>query len=150
MFKPLVKSLSAKNKMLENKVAILTAEAENDKEHVATLEKSLQDEWIGDLELKLQTVRATTIQEFKDSNEYSDELCKYYVEGFDLLVKWMANHHPSLDLSNLAMDDDEKELMSDHPSKATVKNVTKGATDVAKVMVEGAITTPANPVPDKQ
>ena len=48
--------------MLENKVAILTTEAENDKERVATLEKSLQvekdfyklnDKQIGDLELKL-------------------------------------------------------------------------------------------------
>ena len=41
---PLVKSLSAKNETLKNKVAILTAEAENDKKHMATLEKSLQME----------------------------------------------------------------------------------------------------------
>ena len=59
---PLVKSLSAENETLKNKVAILTAEAENDKECVATLEKSIQvekdfcklkDKQIGDLELKL-------------------------------------------------------------------------------------------------
>ena len=68
--KPLVKSLSAENKTLKNKVAILTIEAENDKEHVATLEKSLQvekdfcelkDKQIGDLELKLQTIGATAV-----------------------------------------------------------------------------------------
>ena len=41
---PLVKYLSAKNETLKNKVAILTAEAENDKERMATLEKSLQME----------------------------------------------------------------------------------------------------------
>ena len=41
---PLVKYLSAKNETLKNKVAILTAEAENDKKHMATLEKSLQME----------------------------------------------------------------------------------------------------------
>ena len=55
---PLVKSLSFKNKMLKNKVAILTAKAENDKEGVTTFEKSLQvekdfsklkDKQIGDL-----------------------------------------------------------------------------------------------------
>ena len=118
--KPLVKSLSEKNETLKNKVAILTTKTENDKECVATLEKSLQveknfcklkDKQIGDLELKLQTVGATTVQDFKDSNEYSNELCKYYVEGFDLLVKWMAKHHPGLDLSGLAMDDVEKELI---------------------------------------
>ena len=36
-----VKSLFAKSKALRNKIAILTIEAENDKEHVTTLEKSL-------------------------------------------------------------------------------------------------------------
>ena len=41
---PLVKYLSAKNETLKNKVAILTAEAENDKKRMATLEKSLQME----------------------------------------------------------------------------------------------------------
>ena len=40
-------------------------------------------------------------------------------EGFDLLVKWMAKHHPSLDLFGLAVDDVEKELMSDRPFEAT-------------------------------
>ena len=62
---PLVKSLSAENETLKNKVAILTIEAENDKEHVETLGKSLQVEkdfyklknkQIGDPELKLQNV----------------------------------------------------------------------------------------------
>ena len=38
---PLVKSLSTKNKTLKNKVAILTTEVGNNKEHMATLEKSL-------------------------------------------------------------------------------------------------------------
>ena len=41
---PLAKSLFVKNEMLKNKVAILTVKAENDKELVATLEKSLQVE----------------------------------------------------------------------------------------------------------
>nr|POE90508.1 hypothetical protein CFP56_41600 [Quercus suber] len=43
-FELVVKSLSAENKTFKNKVAILTIEAENDKEHVAVLEKSLQVE----------------------------------------------------------------------------------------------------------
>ena len=41
---PLVKSLFNENETLKNKVAILTAKAENDKERVATLEKNLQVE----------------------------------------------------------------------------------------------------------
>jgi len=36
-----VKSLFAERKALRNKIAILAIEAENDKEHVTTLEKSL-------------------------------------------------------------------------------------------------------------
>ena len=95
-FKPLVKSLSIENETLKNKVAILIVEAENDKAHMVTLEKSLQvekdfcklkDKQIGDLELKLENIRAIVIQDFKVSDEYFDELCKYCVEGFDLLVK---------------------------------------------------------------
>ena len=72
------------------------------------------------------------------------------MEGFDLLMKWMAKHHLGLDLPNLAMDDVEKELMSSRPFKATAENVTKGAIDVAEVMEEAAITTPADHVPDEQ
>ena len=41
---PLVKSLSSENEKLKNKVAILAAEAENDKERVVALEKSLSGE----------------------------------------------------------------------------------------------------------
>ena len=67
---PLVKSLSTKTETLKNKVTILTTEVENDKERVATLEKSLQvekdfcklkDKPIDDLEIKLQNVGATTV-----------------------------------------------------------------------------------------
>nr|POE85648.1 hypothetical protein CFP56_55122 [Quercus suber] len=129
MSEPFVKFLSAENERLKNKVAILTTKAENDKKHVATLEKSLQVE-----------------KDFKDF----DELCKYYVEGFDLLVKWMAKHYPSLDLFGLAMDDVEKELMSDRPSKAIAENVMEEAIDVARVMEEAVITTLADPVPEEQ
>ena len=84
-----IKSLSTKNEMLKNKIAILIVDVENDKEHVAVLEKSqqvekdfykLKDKQIGDLELKLQKAKATAV-EFKDSDWYSDELCGYYMEG---------------------------------------------------------------------
>ena len=86
-----IKSLFAENEMFKNKVAILTIEVENDKERVTVLEKSLQvendfyklkDKQISDLELKLQTAGAMAVKDFKDSDEYFDELCAYYVEGF--------------------------------------------------------------------
>nr|POF19810.1 hypothetical protein CFP56_24806 [Quercus suber] len=43
-FEPMIKSLFAKNEMFENKVAILTVEAKNDRERVVALEKRLQVE----------------------------------------------------------------------------------------------------------
>ena len=155
MSEPLVKSLSVENETFKNKVAILTTKAENDKERMVTLEKSLQvekdfcklkEKHIGDIELKLEIVKATMIRDFKDSDEYFDELCKYYVEGFDLLVKWMAKHHLELDLSSLAVDDVEKELLS---SEATTENVMKEATEVAEGMKEATVITPADPVLDE-
>ena len=122
------------------------------------LEKSLQvkkdfyklkDKQIGDLELKLQKAEAMTMKKFKDSNEYSDELCRYYVEGFDLLRKWMVKHHPDLDLSGLVMDEVEKELLANRSFEVIAENVTKEATDVAKVMEEATITIPADLVLDE-
>ena len=142
--------------MLKNKVAILTIEVENDKEPVVTLEKSLQmekdfcklkDKQIGDLELKLENIGATVIQDFKDFGEYFDELSKYSVEGFDLLVKWIAKHHPGLDLSSLAVDGVVKELLSAEP---TAENVTEEAIDVVEGMKEATVIIPTNPVPNKQ
>ena len=159
MSEPMIKSLFAENETFKSKVVILTVEAENDKERVAALEKSLQvendfyklkDKQISDLELKLQTVGAMMEKDFKDSDEYSDELYGYYVESFDLFRKWMAKHHPNLDLSSLVMDDVEKELLADHPSEATAENVMEETTTVANVMEEAATMTPTDPVLDKQ
>ena len=63
------------------------------------------------------------------------------MEGFDLLVKWMAKHLLSLDLSGLDVDDVEKELIFDHPTKATMENVMEETTDVAEGMEEATIVT---------
>ena len=80
---------------------------------------------------------------------YSDKLCGYYVEGFDLLRKWMAKHHPNLDLFGLVIGDVEKELLSDRPSEATLKNVMEEAITVAKVTEEAASIALVDPT-DKQ
>ena len=59
----------------------------------------------------------------------------------------MAKHHPSLDLSSLAMDDIKKEFTS---SEATMENVMEEATDIAKGMKEATVITSTNLVPDEQ
>ena len=57
----MIKSLFAENETLKNKIAILAVEVENEKEHVAVSEKSLQvekdfcklkDKQVGDLLFK--------------------------------------------------------------------------------------------------
>ena len=98
----------------------------------------------------MEKAEATAVKEFKDFVEYSDKLCGYYVEGFDLFRKWMAKHHPDLDLSSLVINEAEKELLADRPSKVTAENVMKEATNIIEVMEKAAITTLADPVPDEQ
>ena len=90
------------------------------------------------------------MQEFKDFDEYLDELCGYYVEGFDLLKKWMAKHHPNLDLFGLVIGDVKKELKSDRPSETIVENVMEETITVAKVTEEATPITPTDPVPNEQ
>ena len=71
------------------------------------------------------------------------------MEGFGLLRKWMAKHHPDLNLSGLVIGEVEKELLANHPSEVSAKNVMQEATDTTEVMEKAAITTPVDPVPDK-
>ena len=66
------------------------------------------------------------------------------MEGFDLLMKWMAKHHLGLDLPGLVVDDVEKELMS---SEAIAENVTEEATNVAEGMKESHCYNPYRPCP---
>ena len=61
-------------------------------------------------------------------------------------MKWMAKHHPGLDLSGLAMDNVEKELMS---FKAIVENMMEEATDVTEGMKKAIVITLADLIPDE-
>ena len=50
----------------------------------------------------------------------------------------------------LVMGDVEKELLADHPSKATAENMMEEATTIAKVTGEAALINPADPILDEQ
>ena len=54
--------------------------------------------------LKVKKVGLEAMEKFKFSDEYSDKLCNYYVEGFELFRKYLAKHHPSLDFSKLDIE----------------------------------------------
>ena len=50
----------------------------------------------------------------------------------------------------MAIEDIEKELMSDNPFEATAENVVEEPIDVVKGMKEATVITPADLVPDEQ
>ena len=47
----------------------------------------LKDKQISDLHFKRKKAGPDAIQEFKESDLYSDDLCEYYVEGFELFKR---------------------------------------------------------------
>ena len=52
------------------------------------------------------------------------------MEGFDLFRKYLAKHHLELDFSKLDMEEVEKEILANRPTKAMVEN--NVVTDVAE------------------
>ena len=68
------------------------------------------------------------VEKFKVSDEYSGKLCDYYVEGFELFRKFLAKHHPSLDLSKLDIKAVEKEVLEDCQS---IEGVGEGGKAIA-------------------
>lgn len=60
--------------------------------------------------------KAGMVEKFKASEEFSDKLCDYYVEGFELFRKYLAKHHPKLDFADLDMEAVEKEVLSHRQS----------------------------------
>ena len=108
-----VESLSAGNESLKGQISTLADEDKKDKEHLKTLEKSidteeafskLKDKQIDEALFKVEKVGLEAVEKFKASDEYSDKLCDYYVEGFNLLYNYLVKHHPELDFSNLDME----------------------------------------------
>ena len=121
---------------------------EKAQDHLKTLERKvntekafskLKDKLINDAQLKIQKVSPEAVEKFKKSNKYSNKLCDYYVDGFELFHKYMAKHHPDLDFSALDMEPVEKETLADRPShSAAVDNVDGG--------VEGTVVTAEAPM----
>ena len=62
------------------------------------------------------------VEKLKVSYEYSNKLCDYYVEGFNLFRKYLAKHHSELDFSKLNMEEVEKEILADRPTEAAAEN----------------------------
>lgn len=74
----------------------------------------MKDKQIDEALSKVKKVGTEAVEKFKAFDEYSDKLCDYYVEGFELFRKYLAKHHPKLDFADLDMEAIEKEVLSDH------------------------------------
>lgn len=118
-------SLSSKNEVLKVKVTSLSNEVEKAQDRLKSLERDvntekaffkLKDKQIDEALLKIQKAGPKAVEKFKKSNEYSNKLCDYYVDGFELFYKYMAKYHPDLHFFTLDMKPVEKEILEDRPS----------------------------------
>lgn len=83
----------------------------------------LKDKQIKETLARILKVSVEAIEKFKDSDEYSDKLCNYYVEGFDLFRNYLTKHNPELDFSKLDMEEVEREILANRCSEAIAENV---------------------------
>ena len=126
-----MESLSSENTLLKEKVTSLESKAKETQECLKALEKDvstekgfskLRDKQIEEVLAKILKDGVEVVEKFKDSDEYSNKLCDYYVEGFDHFRKYLAKHHPELDFSKLDMEEVEKEILVDRPFEAIAEN----------------------------
>ena len=84
-------SLSSENELLKGQITALFDEAKKDKDRLTVLEKSIDTEkaflrlkakQIDEALLKVKKAGIKVVEKFKASDEYSNKLCGYYVEGF--------------------------------------------------------------------
>ena len=111
--------------MLKGQIIALFDEAKKDKDRLTVLEKSidiekafsrLKDKQIYEALLKVEKAGIKVVEKFKASDEYSNKLCDYYIEGFELFRKYLVKHHLELDFADLGMEVIEKEVLADHQS----------------------------------
>ena len=114
-------SLSTENESLKGQIIALVKEAKKDKDCLTILEKSidtekaflkLKDKQIDEALSEVEKVGIEVVEKFKDSDEYSNKLCDYYMEGFELFKKYLAKCYLELYFSNLDMEAIEREVLS--------------------------------------
>ena len=79
------------------------------------------------------------MEKFKNSNEYSDNLCDYYIDGFELFLKYMAKHYPDLDFSTLDMEVVEQEILTNRPLTGVATNHVNDGTEGTVVTIEAPV-----------
>ena len=125
-----IASLSVENESLMIQISAFAGEDKKDKDLLKTLEKNidtqkafskLKDKQIDVALMKVEKASFEAVKTFKASDGFSDKLCEYHADGFELFRKYLAKHHPELDFSQLDMEEVEKEMLEDCPFEATAK-----------------------------
>lgn len=80
-----------------------------------------------------------TVEKFRAFDEFSGRLCNYYVDGFELFCKYLVKHHPKMDLSQLDMEEVEKEVLEDHPFETAMEELLEG--HPSRVATKGKVLT---------
>ena len=97
-----IASLSAKNESLTIQISTLTEVVKKGKDRLKTLEENidtdkasskLKDKQIDEALMKVDKAGFEAVEKFKASDKFSDKLCDYYVDGFELFHKYLAKHH---------------------------------------------------------
>lgn len=121
-----IASLSTENESLMIQIFALADKAKKDKDLLKTLEKNidtekafskLKDNQIDKALIKVEKACFNQVEKFKALDEFSNRLCGYYVDDFVLFHKYLANHHPEMDFSQLDMKEVGKEVLAKSPSE---------------------------------
>lgn len=127
-----VKELSIKNTSLSESVKKIAAESIKASKQLKTvqakliIEKTLNARKEDHL-AKAKKEAEDAIKNFKASNKYSDRLMVEYVDGFELLQKYLFKYHLDLNFSLLDIEEIEKEMLT---SEAESKSVNVIDTEV--------------------
>nr|POF23881.1 hypothetical protein CFP56_23701 [Quercus suber] len=124
-----IASLSIENESLTIQVSTLVDKVKKGEDHLKTLEENidtekasskLKDKQIDEALMKVDKACFEAVEKFKDSDKFLDKLYDYYVDGFELFRKYLK-HHLEMDLSQLDMEEVEKEVLEDRPFGVATK-----------------------------
>ena len=109
----------------------------------------LKDKQIDKALIKVNKASFEAVEKFKAFDEFLDMLCDYYVDGFELFCKYLVKHHLEMDLSQLDMEEVEKEVLEDRPSVAATEELLEDrpsrVATKSEVILDVAESIPTNP-----
>ena len=73
--------------------------------------KMSANEWLTVLTFQMETIKTSTVEEFKSSEAYDDNNTKYFLAGFELLKKQAKEKYPDLDFEVFQPYEDDESMM---------------------------------------